>query len=673
MRRIFFLAVFVLIGSGIILGLDRYYCITEYKENLSHLNRFAERVEYVLTRSIPDRLGAVEDLKSFLLATDIQRNNESFDQYAAWVLAHNPTLDWIGYADHTQTIRNIYPLPGNEAILNIDLNTRPDDIPWVQRAILTQRTVLAPPMQSIQGFNSVSAYSPIIKDNVFHGLAIGQFRLDKVIDHALMDLLRENPNYFVVLTDTTGHVLWRSGSYDADSYIKRILFPVGESEWIAYFGWRKPPQPDPVARHLLWICGATIVLLLLILFNNIMNRNDWLTQTVQEKTAELALHNVRLTEEIDERKKAAKALQNSERRLEKFLSAIPDIIFHADKKGTIIEIRKGSNPEKDFPDSLFLHHSIQETFSPDIATVYLDGINETLRSGNIHTTEHPMQINGRTKYWEARFIAGDLDDVFIVIRDITDQKQAVATMLEAKETWARTEKLASLGTMAAGLSHEINQPLNSIKVIASGILYSHNRGRKRELAEMIKAMEEISQQTDRINSIISHMRAFIRRDDSQIIPSDWNIAVNQALKLVGKQLSDHGISVHKNLSENLPMVFASPTALEEIVINLLVNAMQALDTTQQNNKTITVRTFHSQNAEVILEISDNGPGISLENKEKIFVPFFSTKPGSENHGLGLSIVHTITTAYQGEIHLLPNEFTGATFQVILPACIHFPA
>lgn len=161
MKRMVFFAILVLIGVGVIAGLDRFYCETEYKKNLAELNQFAERVQYSLTRSIPDKMDVVEDLNSFLLTTENPPNAEAFEQYAAWVLARNPTLYWLGYVDQNQVIRHVYPLVGNELTINLDLKARPEDLPWSQRAILTQRTVLSPPVKALPGFDAVSAYSPI--------------------------------------------------------------------------------------------------------------------------------------------------------------------------------------------------------------------------------------------------------------------------------------------------------------------------------------------------------------------------------------------------------------------------------------------------------------------------------------------------------------------------------
>lgn len=261
------------------------------------------------------------------------------------------------------------------------------------------------------------------------------------------------------------------------------------------------------------------------------------------------------------------------------------------------------------------------------------------------------------------------DEVGQLVHTVNEMSGKLAesqkTMLAAQETRIKAEKIFSIGTMAAGVSHELNQPLNSIKVISGGMLYLINRGEKLEAEEFADNIREISNQTDRITKIIKHLRSFIRREETRLVPCDINTAVAMALNVVGKQLADHAITVHKDLQANLPPVLAHPTGLEEIIVNLLVNAMQALDLVDQSDKLIHIRTYFSTN--IVLEVSDNGPGIDPALKKTIFESFTSTKRHEENLGLGLAIVNTIVTSYAGSIRVGEENDPGATFIVNLPS------
>lgn len=263
---------------------------------------------------------------------------------------------------------------------------------------------------------------------------------------------------------------------------------------------------------------------------------------------------------------------------------------------------------------------------------------------------------------------GEIINYIAILQDVTSRRRAERQMLEARETVARAERISSLGIMAAGIAHEVNQPLNSLKVTADSMLFWHGQGKTPALAKIMENIEKISRQADRIDNIIKHMRAFVRSSQcTNPEPCDLNAAVEESFSLLGAQLAAHGIAVETSLAPGLPPVLASSIQLEEIIINLLVNAMQSLDSCKTANKCIAINTSR-QPGGVVIEIVDNGPGISKKIKDKIFEPFFTTKPASEGMGLGLSIVHSIVASYGGQISLKSGQRgAGAIFRVEFPA------
>ncbi|MEW6621977.1 MAG: cache domain-containing protein [Bacillota bacterium] len=213
--------------------------------------------------------------------------------------------------------------------------------------------------------------------------------------------------------------------------------------------------------------------------------------------------------------------------------------------------------------------------------------------------------------------------------------------------------------------HELNQPLNSIKVTVDGMLYCHKRGTPPALDKIMDNLEKVSIQVKRIEYITKHMRRFIRDEaPGDLVPCDLNLAVEGALNLVGKQIVSHGIEFKKTLADNLPAIKGDQVRLEEVIMNLLINALQALETVDQEEKYIYCRTWLTD--KVNLEIRDNGPGIKEEFRNKIFDPFFTTKKQKGNMGLGLSIVHTIVNSLGGKIYLVDHEQDGAAFRIEFP-------
>jgi C4-dicarboxylate-specific signal transduction histidine kinase len=254
-----------------------------------------------------------------------------------------------------------------------------------------------------------------------------------------------------------------------------------------------------------------------------------------------------------------------------------------------------------------------------------------------------------------------------MLRDITEQVKMNREKQRLQEQTSRAQRLASLSTISAGIAHEINQPLNTMRVIVDGMLYWHKRGRLPEHDKIIKNLQKISAQVGRVDEIIKHMRSLVGSGNAtELELCNLNNAVGDALGVLGRQLTSHKINVVKKLARDLPGVLGNAHRLEEVVINLLVNAMHALDKADNVlEKEIKCLTCVS-GEKVILEISDNATGISVDIKDSIFDPFFTTKETGEGMGLGLSIVQTLLSGFSGQIEAHNNEKGGATFRVELP-------
>ena len=253
----------------------------------------------------------------------------------------------------------------------------------------------------------------------------------------------------------------------------------------------------------------------------------------------------------------------------------------------------------------------------------------------------------------------------VVFHDITEILRLKKEREELLAQNARVKRLSSLTAMSAGVVHEIAQPLNAIKVAADGVLYRYQNGYSLSQNEVFQKMEEISQEASKIGDIIRYMRDFASiAQVSELSPCHINDTINTVLSMMGRQLSSHGIDVIIKLTDRLPLVQASPTRLEGVIINLLANAMHALDEMDYAEKKIICTTSHENN--VILEVSDNAGGIDADIKDKIFEPFFTTRRTGEGMGMGLSVVQSILESLQGKIESFNNDMGGASFKVELP-------
>lgn len=249
------------------------------------------------------------------------------------------------------------------------------------------------------------------------------------------------------------------------------------------------------------------------------------------------------------------------------------------------------------------------------------------------------------------------------LEELVEQK--TRELVQAQEKIAKTEKISILGVMTAGIAHEISQPLNAIKLLASNLVLSYAEGRRQEISQYVDSCKEISRQTDRIKEIISHFRSFIRNDANSLQPCSLNTAISNSLKMVGMQLNDHGIIVKQTLQPDLPYISATYTGLETVLLNLLLNSMRALDTLESPEKYIILRTYMDK--DVILEVIDNGPGIAEELRTKIFDPLVSTKHSANNLGLGLAIVKNIIASFKGRIEIVSGSENQTAFTIVFPS------
>lgn len=247
---------------------------------------------------------------------------------------------------------------------------------------------------------------------------------------------------------------------------------------------------------------------------------------------------------------------------------------------------------------------------------------------------------------------------------ISAEKQSIETikLLES------SSKLASIGVMAAGITHEINQPLNAIKIHSDGILFWNKRNQNVLPDFFLQKITKITQAVNRIDSIIKHMRSFwVPNSKKTDEIFDVNRSILNAIDMVQSQVNSHGILLKTELFSEPLNVQGDIIHLEQIVMNLTVNAMHALDKTKSQDKDIFIKT-KLQDKCIILTIEDNGPGINEELFEKLFDPFYSTKKPGEGMGLGLAIVKQFVDNFKGKIKCYNSpETSGAVFEISIPA------
>lgn len=247
----------------------------------------------------------------------------------------------------------------------------------------------------------------------------------------------------------------------------------------------------------------------------------------------------------------------------------------------------------------------------------------------------------------------------------------ITKRLETEQQLIQASKMATLGEMATGVAHELNQPLSVIKTASRFFMKKIKKKEKIKDEIFLTMASEIDAYVDRAAKIINHMRQFGRKSDIELQMVRVNEPLQKAMEILGQQLKVRGIEVAWDLEDNLPLIMADPDRLEQVFINLLINARDAVDEKwhsqdhPQGDKKITIKTESAGN-EIVVEIRDTGPGIPDEIIDRIFEPFFTTKKVGQGTGLGLSISYGIVQECNGSIKAFSNKNEGAGFRMRFP-------
>jgi PAS domain S-box-containing protein len=305
---------------------------------------------------------------------------------------------------------------------------------------------------------------------------------------------------------------------------------------------------------------------------------------------------------------------------------------------------------------------------------YSDGVLSTTEPTPTTLSSAYPKIQHRRKDGELFYV-----DVYTCRTRHSGKFGIIATTVDITESLTKetqliqASKMATLGEMATGVAHELNQPLSVIKT-ASNYLRRKVDNQEEIKDEILKTMaEEIDSQVDRASRIINHMREFGRKSEISKEKVQINEALTKALDIFSQQLKLREIEVVKDLAEGLPPVLADANRLEQVFINLLINARDAIEARWEHAdyhgkaKKIFLQTG-SKDKTVTIKVKDTGVGIPESVLNKIFEPFFTTKKPGKGTGLGLSISYNIVKDYNGTIGVESEVEKGTTFNITFPAC-----
>jgi histidine kinase len=391
----------------------------------------------------------------------------------------------------------------------------------------------------------------------------------------------------------------------------------------------------------------------------------WIVKTSPIRNAEgemIAAMEVNL--DITHRKRLEEQLEKSEKKYHEIFNSIPNPVFVLDAESLEIRDCNDAVPAVyGYARGEILHRCFAELFPKEEQPRY---VAKVMRSSVIHQARQ-VHKDGRTLFVDMWISPAEYPGrraLLVTTSDITKR-------LEAEQQLIQASKMATLGEMATGVAHELNQPLAVIKTASRFFIKKIGKGEPIAPDTLKTLSEEIDSHVDRASKIISHMREFGRKVDKRLDPICLNDVLRKSFDIFRQQLKSRGIEVVWSLEEPLPDVRGDANRLEQVFINLLINARDAIEavrpekTCTRSRKTIYLTT-RCRESHVQVEVRDTGCGIPNGVIEKIFEPFFTTKEVGKGTGLGLSISYQIVQDFGGSIRAVSPEGEGAAFILSFP-------
>lgn len=367
------------------------------------------------------------------------------------------------------------------------------------------------------------------------------------------------------------------------------------------------------------------------------------------------------------RKKAEKAREESERQLRLVIDSIPDLIAYVDADITYQFNNKAYEKRFGFAADEIKGKKIWEVIGEqpyEVIKRYVD----IVMSGRTITFEEKMNnsyLGGsyiRSTYVPNFSRDGDVCGFFVLTSDITQSKNAEEIEKKHMLELAHTSRIITIGEMSTQLAHELSQPLTSIETYSRACITLINKGRF-NIDEIKNTFENISNQARRAQEVMHELRNFVKKDASRKNLS-INSLIKSAIKLLQIEFQEYDLDIELDLREQLPNVIADRILIEQVLINLVKNALEAMQDVNKSDRSLRLQSDLLAGEGVMVSVRDSGPGLSEYEISKIFEPFYTTKP--EGMGMGLAITRSIIDSHSGDLEVVTNVTGGTTFQFTLP-------
>lgn len=406
--------------------------------------------------------------------------------------------------------------------------------------------------------------------------------------------------------------------------------------------------------------------------------NAELEERVAQRTAELSAALAGQTAEIVERQHAEEALRASEHFLNSIIENIPDTIFVKDASTLrFVRLNKAGEQLLGYRREDLLDKSVHDLFPEPEAAFFDAKDRDVLESRQlVNIPEEPVQTRYGPRLVHTMKIPildvrGDPRFLLGISRDITEQKRAEAELRESERRYqevqmalAHANRVMTMGQLTASISHEIKQPIAASATNAqAGLLWL--KAQPPNLEEVRLAFDRINKDMKRASEVMNRIHGLVKKAPPMMERLRINDAIDEVIALMRSEILKHDIVVHRALARALPDIDGDRVALQQVILNLLMNAVEAMSVVDDGPREMTVSTSQAPAGDVLVSVSDSGPGLIDGDAEHVFEPFYSSK--ASGMGMGLAICRAIVETHGGRLWASANTPRGAVFQFVVPA------
>jgi len=421
------------------------------------------------------------------------------------------------------------------------------------------------------------------------------------------------------------------------------------------------------------------IFLMLNLVSEHRNDQDFLIETIKqlednlrEQTAHLIESNQALKQTVDELNHSRHQLLEREAKLNSILNASIEGIIVIDTGGTIVSVNTAVENIFGYTAEELIGYTVNLLMPITMRKKHDSYLEKYLRIfipkviGQIREVEGLCK-DGSLVPLDMTIAAFPLDGMQYysgIVRDVSARKLQEQQEKEHLEKLAHVTRLGLMGEMASGIAHEVNQPLSAV-VNYTQVCLRFIQNENPDLEKIAEILQKANQQALKAGQIIHSMREFVKPRKIHRSTVDINELIYDAISIFDADFKQHLIAMRFELTKNLPYVFIDRVQIEQVLLNLIRNSIDALkELPQFTQRQLSIETSLNELNYIVVRVKDNGPGLSAIQREKILTPFFTTK--ASGMGMGLSISRSLVEAHQGTLHFNSKEDKGTTFYFTLP-------